>query len=70
MDPKHLSLATMATVSNINIDSPPRDSDKGRLDEQVQLVYFDENDPEDPKNWSDRRKIAVILILCALAFCG
>jgi hypothetical protein len=33
-----------------------------------ELVTFDEGDPEDPVNWSARKKQAVVAILCVLSF--
>lgn len=69
MDPKHLSLTETASVNGASL--PPADNDEGHLNEKdIELVYFDENDPEDPKNWSETKKIATISMLCALAFCG
>jgi len=32
------------------------------------LVKFDEEDPEDPINWSGRKKKALVAILCLLSF--
>jgi hypothetical protein len=34
----------------------------------LELVIFDEGDPEDPVNWSTRKKQAVVAILCLLSF--
>ena len=33
-----------------------------------ELVKFDDGDPEDPVNWSRRKKIAVVVNLCVLSF--
>ena len=34
----------------------------------LELVRFGEGDPEDPVNWSARKKQAVVAILCILSF--
>ena len=69
MDPKHLSLAETASVHGAS--TSPSVNDERQLNEpEVDLVYFDENDPEDPKNWSETKKVSTIAMLCALAFCG
>ncbi|KLO12517.1 MFS general substrate transporter [Schizopora paradoxa] len=69
MDPKLLSLAETASVNGASIS--PTVNDERQLNEpEVELVYFDENDPEDPKNWSETKKVTTIAMLCAMAFCG
>ena len=34
----------------------------------IQIVVFSEDDPEDPRNWSSRRKVSIVAILCILVF--
>ena len=34
----------------------------------IETLVFSEHDPEDPKNWSLRRKVGVVVILCILVF--
>ncbi|CAL1716072.1 unnamed protein product [Somion occarium] len=35
-----------------------------------EVVVFSENDPDDPKNWSQRRKDWILAMICILAFVG
>lgn len=36
----------------------------------VKVVVFHKDDPEDPKNWANSRKVTVVCLLCALSFCA
>lgn len=49
-----------------------REDEKGdkNTGDNIELVVFSENDPEDPKNWSTQRKLTTVVILCVLSFCG
>lgn len=35
---------------------------------EIELVFFDDDDPVDPKNLPKSRKVGIIIILCLLSF--
>ena len=43
--------------------------EKIRSDE-VEVVVFARDDPQDPVNWPTSRKIGVVAMLCCLSFCS
>ena len=76
-DPNHLKIYT---ISNASIDStlgssqalgPSNTSiEKGtsslQSEKDLQLIYWNENDPHNPRNWSSLKKIFVTFQICLL----
>ncbi|EGO24721.1 hypothetical protein SERLADRAFT_438336 [Serpula lacrymans var. lacrymans S7.9] len=36
----------------------------------IEIVTFGPNDPEDPRNWPQRRKVGIVAMLCVMSFCA
>ena len=41
---------------------------EGQEKQNIELVVFSSDDPEDPKNFPQLKKIRIVIILCILSF--
>lgn len=51
-------------------DAPSVQATADAKQQTIDLIVFDDHDPDDPKNWSETRKRLVLAMLCLLSFCG